>query len=230
MYELYEAAFSGVNVVYTTLLLLTVVYWLIVILGIIDLDTFDLDLDLDLDVDADVGGFDADGGVDVDGGIEGTAGGFSWLAFFNVGEAPIMIFISIVALSMWIVSIQLNHWIEAYGPSWMNDYQGWVAAGLVVPNFVFSLFVAKFLLLPAKRLRERKPQLTKLVGKVGNVTSLEITDQIGRVELPKHEGSLILNARTRGGEVLKKGDAAEILERVESRNGEHFIVTKKQWT
>jgi hypothetical protein len=48
--------------------------------------------------------------------------------------------------------------------------------------------------------------------------------------MPKQEGSLILNARTEGGEVLQKGDAVEIVRRVESGNGEYFVVTKKQWT
>jgi hypothetical protein len=226
MLELYEAAFSGVNVVYTTLLLLTLLYWVIVILGVIDLDAFGLDFD----VDADAGGLDADGIDAHDGGLTGSAGGFSWLAFFNVGEAPIMFYASIVVLTMWIVSIQSHHWIDAYGPSWASEYHGLVAAGLAVPNFIFALFVAKFLMLPIKRLRQRAPQRTKLVGKVANVTSLEITDQIGRVEMPKQEGSLILNARTEGGEVLQKGDAVEIVRRVESGNGEYFVVTKKQWT
>ena len=91
MMELVEHAFSGVNLLYTILLMMVLVYWLIVILGLIDLDAFDLDLD-----------------ADVDGGLDAHEGGFSWLAYFNVGEAPIMFFVSIVTLVMWVVSMQVN--------------------------------------------------------------------------------------------------------------------------
>src|SRR5688500_13547879 len=101
MTEFVETAFAGVNVVYTTLLIIVLIYWCIVILGLLDIDSFDLD--------ADVGG-----DLDVDAGAAGHAGGFSWLAFFNVGEVPIMFFASIVVLTMWVVSLQINLWLDSY--------------------------------------------------------------------------------------------------------------------
>ena len=47
MSEIIQAAFSGVNLVYTILLIVMLVYWCIVLLGVIDLDPLGIDLDVD---------------------------------------------------------------------------------------------------------------------------------------------------------------------------------------
>jgi hypothetical protein len=222
MLELLEAAFSGVNIVYSMLLILVLIYWCIVILGVLDLDAFDLDADVDVG-----GDFDLDG--DIDAGVEGTEGAFSWLAFFNVGEVPIMFFVTIVALTMWVVSVQANSVLDKHATGWVADHRGLVAAALAVPNLIFALFLAKFLVLPVKKMRQRPAQVTKLEGKVCLVTSPEVTDKYGWCETPKEEGSLILNARTQNGEILKKGDAAEVIEHVVGGDEDFYVVTKKIW-
>jgi hypothetical protein len=215
MFELIESALSGVNVVYTTLLVLVLVYWCIVILGVIDMDGFDVDASVDA-------------GGDLDAPDAGH-GGFSWLAFFNAGEVPIMFFVSLVVLTMWVVSMQINYWLDGHSAGWIAEHRGWLAAAMAVPNFIFAIFLAKILLIPARRMRQHEPQRTNLVGKTCLVTSLEVTDSFGRCEMPKRDGSLILNVRTRGGEMLTKGDAAEIVELVHEGNQDVYIVTKKAW-
>jgi hypothetical protein len=74
--ELIHVAFLPVNVVFTVLLLLVILYWIMVILGGLDVNLFDVDLgdadigaevDVDADFGADVGAdVDADIGADVD--------------------------------------------------------------------------------------------------------------------------------------------------------------------
>ncbi len=217
MTELVHAAFSGVNVVYTMLLLFMLLYWCIVMLGLIDVG----EMGLDLDVDAD---------VDVDADLDGAAGGsFSWLAFFNVGEVPLMLYASMVLLAMWVVSMQFNHWLDLNATGWMRDHRGWIAVGMAVPNLLFGMFLAKLLLIPVKRMRNKKQQRKSLAGRVCLVTSLQVDEKFGRCEMPKDESSLLLDVRTRDGEVLQKGDPAEIVERVVEGDHEHYIVTKKVW-
>ena len=53
MMELVTAAFLPVNFVLTVLLILVVLYWLMVIIGALDADLFDIDFDTDVDVDVD---------------------------------------------------------------------------------------------------------------------------------------------------------------------------------
>lgn len=229
MVELYEAAFSGLNIVYSVMLLMVLLYWCIVMMGIIDFDMFDLDVGGDVSADYDIGGVevgaDASAEVDVDGAAQ-SLGGFSWLNYFNVGEVPIMLYGSIVVLTMWIISVQTNVWLDGVQTAWVQGNRGLIALGLAIPNFVFGMHVAKFLMLPVKRLKKEHVVATRLEGKLCLVKSLEVDENYGQVEIPTEDSSLLLSAKTENGEVLKKGDAAEIIRHVSS-DGENFYVIAK---
>ncbi|MFP6668243.1 MAG: hypothetical protein VB876_13070 [Pirellulales bacterium] len=210
MIELYETAFSAVNTPYTLLLILVVVYWMLVIVGLVNIDVFDFDLDADVGIDGDL---DADIG-DISG-----AGGFSMLGFLNLGEVPIMFYVSIVSLLMWVTSIRVN---ELFNP----EGNAWFAAALAVPNFVAALTITKFLLEPIKYYKRHRPPTSTLVGKVCVVKSLEVTEEFGRCEVANDSAPIIVNARTENGEVLKQGDAALI---VKALSGGFHLVTKHDW-
>jgi hypothetical protein len=81
-----------------------------VILGALDLDV--LDLDLDVDTGQDLGWFPSVGLVA--------------LRFLNVGPIPLMIWLSIFALSLWIISVSWHD--PAY-----ND-NNWLALQVLVRN------------------------------------------------------------------------------------------------
>ncbi len=100
MNEFFNYIFSAPNIIPTAILAFCVVYWLIVIVGIIDLDLidFDVDVDADMDVEADAGG--------------GTEAGVAWLNrvlhFFNLGRIPFMLWLSIIMFLTWIMVIFAN--------------------------------------------------------------------------------------------------------------------------
>ena len=204
MTEVFEAAFEAVNLPYTILMIVLLAYWLIAILGLIDLGAFDLDLDLDVDADADLGG-------DVP-MVHSLAG------FFNIGDVPIMFWISIVALSAWVVSMQVNHYVN------IGENQVWLALALAIPNVIVGMFVAKLVILPFKNLAKVRVQETPLVGKICLVTSLEVNEKAGQCEVRTDGTPLTLSVCTAAGEVLMKGDAAVIVER-DKKNGV-YTVTK----
>lgn len=67
MNELLNMATSHVNIILTFLLVFTLIYWLLMIIGLVDLESVDLDLDIDSDIDIDVDlDIDIDADVDVD--------------------------------------------------------------------------------------------------------------------------------------------------------------------
>jgi hypothetical protein len=210
MIELYETAFSAVNAPYTILLTLVVVYWMLVIIGLMNVDAFDFDLDADVGLDGDI-----DGDV---GDLSG-AGGFSMLGFLNVGEVPVMFYFSIVALLMWVTSMKVNEWFNL-------DGNVWFAIALAVPNFIAAVAITKLLLEPIKQYKRRRPPTSSIVGKVCVVKSLEVTEEFGRCEVATDSAPVIVNARTENGEVLKQGDAAIIVRALPE--GFH-VVTKQNW-
>ena len=207
MQELYDAAFSAVNLPYSLLLIIILVYWTLVIIGLLDIDLFDLDLDADADFDMD---------ADMDGDV-GDVGGFSVLSFLNIGEAPVMFFVSIVALGMWVISIKVNYWLG-------ND-NIWIALALAVPNFAFCVMFAKFLLEPVKYYKRQQPRKSSIIGKTCVVKSLDLNEKGGRCEVATDSAPIIVNARTENGEVLKQGDAAMI---VKQQPDEGFHIVTKQ--
>lgn len=196
MLELLEFSITGVNVIPTVLLIFVLVYWLIVILGVIDVDTVDVDLDLEVDVDAD---------VDVEVELEGLA---SVLSFFNIGHMPLMIFITFFSLPLWVSSILVNDFfgIQSFLP------------GLVTfaPLFIGSLFVAKFLTIPIakfyRKIRQETEAVKYIVGQVCKA-KLPISDSdLSQAEIKVNGTSVLINAKTRNGISISKGEQALVIE------------------
>ncbi len=201
MRELLEFAFSGINLVPTILLIFVLIYWSIVIIGIIDIDSLDLDLDvdadtdLDLDVDADFGGFS------------------SVLAFFNIGHMPLMVFVTFFSLPLWAITLLVN---DALGG-------GSFLIGLVVllGTTFASLFIAKFLTIPiAKFYRKVKEETEAVENIVGQVCTAKLPvspDQTGQAEIKVGGTSVLINVRTREGFTVAKGATALVIDFNESQ-------------
>jgi hypothetical protein len=87
MNELLNLIFNGANAIPTGLLLFIFLYWIIVIIGLVDTEFLDFDLDIDGEPE-----FEIEGGV---------SGDVSWLnnvlSFFNLGRIPFMIWLSLKA-------------------------------------------------------------------------------------------------------------------------------------
>ena len=204
--DLYHAAFSIVNLPYTVLLILLVAYWLFVIVGLVNAEAFDIDLSADFDMDA-----------DVPSEIPGL--GHQTLDFLNIGEIPVMFYMSIVAISMWVGSVKVNHWMD-------ND-NIWIALAVAVPNLFVGLMVAKVVTQPFRWLNVRKKELNKFEGMQCLVTTSEVSNEFGECEIREADSPIKIFARTQGAETLKKGDAAVIVSRQE-RDGNIYIVKKYQ--
>jgi hypothetical protein len=87
-----------------------------------------------------------------------------------------------------------------------------------VPNVIFGMFVAKLVILPFKNLTKLKVQETPLVGKTCQVVSLEVSDRVGQCEVRTGAAPLTLSVCTAGGETLRKGETAVIVERDKRTN------------
>lgn len=196
MLELFEFSITGVNVIPTVLLIFVIVYWLIVILGVIDVDSVDVDLDLDVDVDAE---------VDVDVEVGGLA---TVLSFFNIGHMPLMIFLTFFALPLWVSTILINDFLGIHS----------FTAGLIsfIPLFIGCLFVAKFLTIPIakfyRKLRQNTEAVEYIVGQIC-IAKLPISDkELSQAEIKVNGTSVLINAKARHGIAISKGEQALVIE------------------
>ena len=219
MQEFLQACIALVNLPYTVMLILVVVYWLSVILGLFHHD-FHVDGDLgggfhggaDIDsgvhIETDVAGH-ADGGSHID-GPHGAAGGF-WERlpfFFNLGGSPLTVFFSFFFLGAWIISMSLNHFLG-------NSSMG-IAILLFFPNALASLLVARIASSPFAAVfralsRNHPDHQGKLIGKVCTIVTSRVDQEFGRGEVKTHGAPHLLDVRTREGITLKSGDQALII-------------------
>jgi len=208
MFDFFYECFLPVNFVFTLLLMAVFAYWTLVVLGAIGLDTFDLDLDLDAEADFDLeagGDLDADAGE----GFAATTPLRSVLRFFHLGEVPLMIVVSFFVVSLWAVTLLVNHFLN-YGNIW------WVAIVWLVPNVVLSLLIAKGVTMPFRRIFRYidsgiEPR-SSFVGKTCMIKSGLATPSYGQAELFRTDGvPLLFNVKTRPGIELVKGDIVRLV-------------------
>lgn len=209
MEELLQAAFSPVNIVLTVMLILIILYWLMVIIGAMDIDIFDFDFDADADVDVD---------TDVDADFAG--GGFlrGLLMFFYVGEVPIMILVSIFILCMWVISMIANNIINPNG-SFL------IALPIFAGNIFASIFVTKLFFMPFsnffKSLNQDSSATRKVIGRICVVTTTEVSKKMGQAEIASKGAPVLLNVVAEGDHVFHKGDEAVVT----GRNSENGVYT-----
>ena len=204
MTEFFELCFSGMHLPYTLWLSLNVLYWLTVIVGLFDADSFDIDV--------------PDVGAEVDGDIDVSAagdGGAAVLHFFHLGDVPLTIILTISAWSMWGVSLLLGNILPDLGT--------FIAIVLFVPNFILSLFVAKFATYPLRSffhaLKKGTSDFEELSGETCIVKSDRADGDYGQAEVIREGGApLLINVRTVGDEELREGEEAVIIEYKKARN------------
>ena len=198
MTELLQAAIAPPNLLPTGLLVFVLLYWLTVIVGLLDMKTVDLDI-------SDHGHLHYDSHTPHDG--IGTSWLNGALAFFNLGRIPLMVFLSFVFLPLWVGSILANYYTGNTS----------LLLGLVflVPLFIGSLFVAKVFTLPFVKL------LTALekdhdggaivIGKVCTVLLPATISHLGQASVRIDGAPLMLNVRSTSTP-LAKGDTGLVID------------------
>ena len=198
MTELLRAAIAPPNLVATGLLVFVLLYWLTVIVGLLDMKTVDLSLD-------DHGHFHYDGPGPHDGVGTGWLNGA--LAFFNLGRIPLMVFLSFVFLPLWVGSILANYYT--------GNTSLLLGLAFLLPLFIGSLFVAKFLTLPFVKLfiaMEKDHEAGAVViGKVCTVLLPATASQLGQASVAADGAPLMLNVRSTGAP-LAKGETALVID------------------
>ena len=192
--QLWHASVHIVNLPYTLLLLLVVLYWISVMVGVLDMDALDLDLgEFEVEID--------DAGP-AGGGHEGL------LEYFNLRQVPLSIVVSLFALSLWLLGVLANHYL--HGTS-----SGLLGLILFVPNVLVSAHVAKFVTRPLvplfRSLHADIAETRDLIGSRVTVTSSKADATFGQAELASDGAPITLSVRTEG-EALSKGTEAVILD------------------
>ena len=211
MNELIQIAFSPVNLVYTFLLILVVMYWMLIIIGAISFEAFDVDFDLDADVDLDMD-------VDMDSGGAGNFAGA--LHFFNFGKLPFMVIISFLILFSWAISVLVNYYA--------GDGSILFALALVFPNLFVGLCLTKVITTPLVPVFEKMEAGIEAVDYVGMTCKLVLPpsiSQMGQAEVLIDNSPLLVNVKVESESIgeFEKGAEAVILRK--EKNKPYYIIS-----
>lgn len=201
--ELLSESISFYNVAWTILLALCMIYWVSVIVGLADMDFLDIDMDFDAD-----GHVDGDATVDPDGALYGI------LKFFNMGEVPLMVILTVFALSGWVINVLLNFYLN---PGW-----GWLAAVFTIPAMIGGLIMAKIVTTPMislyKNLGHKGEEAIDFLGRLGVITLSVEEGKMGQAEILVVSDPMIVNVKSKKGVRIGKGTKIIVVDEGEGKN------------
>ena len=207
MDEFLRVALNLPTLAYSISMGLMLVYWLTVVVGLIDLDMFDVDIDLDMDID-----LEADAEV---GGIGGLAGVLSGLGLVGV---PLTVSLSFLVFYNWALTFLASYFL--------GGHQAALGVGMGVlvflGCFVLSIPMTSLTIRPLRPLfysAEGARAADALVGQSVRVLSGRVNAQAGRAEVILDGQPVQLSVRCDTKEnTLKKGAEALIIGYDEARH------------
>ncbi len=204
--QLWQASVHISNLFSSLLLLFVVLYWIVVLCGLLDVDA--LDLDAGEIEGAEIGS--------AHGGHEGL------LEYLNLRRVPLSIVVSIFAISLWLLGVLANHYLHNTSSSLL---------GLVVflPNLLISAHIAKYLTKPLvplfRSMHKDIAEVRDMVGTRVRITSSRADAKFGQAEVISGDDgpSIVLSVRTEG-EALSKGTEAVVVS--ENVDKSTYVVSK----
>ncbi|MBD3895349.1 hypothetical protein IEI94_05745 [Halomonas sp. ML-15] len=192
------------TVVFTVLLCVAVIYWLVSLSGMVDGDV----------LDGDVGG---DGAVDF-GGL---------LATLGLQGVPLPLMVTLLSLTGWLLSYFADLWL---GVSTASGWLSWLLGiVLLLASLVGALFATAILIRPLRPLFVRayhKPQEKQLIGTLCTIRSGSVGLGSGSADVHVDGSHLILQVRS--DSALARGDQAVLIEYLLEEQA-YWVVPEKEF-
>lgn len=209
----YQNIGSFPTVVFTFFLAVALVYWVVAVLGLVDIGILDFD----------VPDLDGNWHVNPDAGLTTPEALAGIMLRFGLHGVPITIVVSFIALFGWLACYYMVHFLLA-----------WIESGVLrfllgLPILVVALYIGVVvtgLLIKPLRPLFKKAQLetTKhVLGQTAVVRSSRVDSEFGEAILEDGGAGLILKVRCEEGESFAQGDKVVLLERLEDENAYRVI-------
>ena len=207
----YQNVASFPTVFFTFFLMLSMLFWAVAVLGLIDIGFLDV-----VDVDGGILDLDADGATIPD-GVAGL------ILKLGLNGVPVTIIITLISLFGWLFCY--------YGVYFIQDYLipgpiSWVGNTLI---FIVSLFLAikitALAIRPLRPLFKKMQQHTQkvLLGQTAIVRTSRVDENFGEAVLEDGGAGLILKVRAEKDKTFTKNDKVVLLEYLENSNSYRVI-------
>ena len=181
MKEIWNLAISPQVLPLTLLLVPVALYWVLNMLGVLDLEFLDAE-------------------VDADGPDESDSTMSQWLhgalRIVNAKDVPVMVVLSVLVILLWACAM--------IGNLWFNPGAGALAGGIIALGALAAAVVlTRFAVAPLKPffrvLRAEDEKHLPVIGRTGFVRTALVDERSGQVEVQNSEAPLLLSARVMPG-------------------------------
>lgn len=203
MEQLQDVASHFPTVIFSTLLGLVVIYWLVGLLGLIDLD-FSPDADLDVDVDVDAG--------NSIGALSGI------LLTFGLTGVPFTIVFSLIVLISWLISFYSQLYILAWLPDGWLYYLMGLASSCVI--FFIALPTTSIVIRPLRGMFKSVETVNsnQLVGKEAKIATGSVNETFGQARVFNDGAEILVDVRCDPEHILKMGDNVLVIQYLEKNH------------
>jgi len=203
----YQNITSFPTLFFTFLLAITTAYWLVAVLGIVDLDILDLDIP-ESDASTDIKN-------DTNSGANALAG---FLLKLGLNGVPLTVVISFLALFGWLICYFAVYFIFPFIPDGFLEYI--VGVPILISSLYFAILITAQVIKPLKPFFDNmyKNTVKNVLGQTVIVRSLRLDSNFGEVFLEDGGAGLIFKARTINNETFKKGDRVVLLEYIKEKH------------
>ncbi len=200
-----EALVAYPTVIYTALLGVVVLYWLLAMLGMVDFESSDIDLELQADAEM---------------GDLGTLA--SYVMAFGLNGVPFSVVVSLLLLVSWTLSCLAGMWLLPVVPTAV--LRAIAGTGVLAASFAAAVPVAARLVRPLRGLfvTHAATSNAALVGQCCRVITQGVDEQVGRAEVERRGAPINIRVWARSPNTLAKGARARILD-YDAQRGRYLI-------
>ncbi|MFQ3246573.1 MAG: hypothetical protein ACJAYF_000476 [Arenicella sp.] len=204
MNPFHQTVTSFPTVIYTVLLIICSLYWVVAALGLVDLEILDLDIDGDIDV--------ADS-LEAQNGIAGV------LLKLGLNGVPLTIVLTIIAIVGWIACYYAIYFGGALIPDFWPLELAYELAIFVAVTYLTILLTAQ-VIKPIRTLFQKleSDETKHIVGQVIIVRSGVVNKDRGEGLMNDGGAGLLLQIRSTGSQEFIKGDEVVVIEENKERN------------
>lgn len=215
MSELLDASLAFPSVALTILVGITLLYWVFVILGALDIDLFHADADIDGAAGVDGGGGDVGdaGGEAGDGdGHEGAEGVSSFLSPLSLRRVPLTISLSFIFVISWSICLLATYYlgpvIPGGMPTWLFGIL--VLGGSIIASLPLTAIVITPLA-PVFTVHHAKAALDN-VGATCTVTTGRVDHDFGQAKITDNGLELVIPVRCDRDNQFQRHDRALVID------------------
>ena len=200
----YQNIASFPTAVFTFVLAICVLYWLLAVLGVVDIDVLDIDgVEADFSTGSEASTANALAGVMLKFGLHGV---------------PVTIIISFLSLFGWLISYYGVYFLSALIPQGLFRFLFGVL--VLIGAFWVAVLITAMIIKLLRPLFQKVEQKTikRVLGQIAVVRTSKVTDSFGEAVLNDGGAGLILKVRASNDQVFAKGDKVVLLEYLEASN------------